>query len=427
MTVQTTAALAAVALSIAGLLSACVSAPPAPDDVALRTDLQRPTTPSLNARVLTDGGVLDWSFAASLDPALDRITRLESRYTLKIAETEEIRIGDTVSTSGLWGSAVRYAGVQYGTRIGLRENVLYSERLATSGIAVLPTTEEALFASLSERDNLLARQQLSLSGAPRINDDNALSLVARDSFGRTEAFSAPLVPPARLVKSGCSDFAIGIGKVREDYAFASNEYGPLFANTTIACAAPYGLTIEGHGEYLADQVAAFGVSVARHLGPIGTASLAIASSESHIGSGWLARIGLEHENRLFKVAARRHVQSRDFREVGNLWVEDPVVRRDLASVGLNLGERASVALAYAAQRTWQDERTDIVSLNQEMHVGLGSVVLTASHAFERDIGSSFFVQYNRPLGASANRARFDASDLDLVEVVVGKKRLFDGG
>lgn len=108
-------------------------------------------------------------------------------------------------------------------------------------------------------------------------------------------------------------------------------------------------------------------------------------------------------------------------------MEDPVVRRDLASVGLNLGERASVALAYAAQRTWQDERTDIVSLNQEMHVGLGSVVLTAGHAFERDIGSSFFVQYNRPLGASANRARFDASDLDLVEVVVGKKRLFDGG
>lgn len=424
--IEVRAALSAAALSIACVISGCVSAPPVPDDVALKTDLQKPKTPSINARVLTDSSVLDNSFAASLDPTVERVTRLESRYTLKVADAnEQIRIGDTVSTAGFWGSTVRYGGVQFGTRIEPREDVLYSQRLATSGMAVLPTAADVLFASMSERDNLLARQRLN--GTPRINDRNAVSFVASDSFGWTETFSAPLVPQARLVESGCRDFAVGIGKVREDYAFASNEYGPLFANTTFTCAAPFGLTIEGHGEYLADQVTALGIAVARQLGPIGTASLAVASSETEIGSGWLARIGFEHESSLVKFAIRTRLQSREFREVGTAWVEDPIMRRNLASVGLNVGDRASVALAYAAQTTWQDERADIVSLNQKMSVGRGSIVMTAGHSFAQNIGSSFFLQYKRPFGASASRVHFDASDLDLIEVAVGKKQLADGG
>ncbi len=421
------AALAA-AVCIVCATSGCVSAPSAPNDVAVKTDLQKPKQPSINARVLTDASVLDYSFAASLDPTVERVTRLESRYTLKLPDAQEqIRVGDTVSSAGSWGSTVRYGGIQFGTRTSPNDDVLYSERLATSGVAVLPTAADALFASMGSNESVLSRQSLSLSGAPKISDRNAVNFVARDSFGRSEALSAPLVSRARLVDSGCSDFAVGIGKVREDYAFTSNEYGPMFANTTVACAAPLGFTIEGHGEYLADQVAALGIGLARPLGAIGTASLAVASSETEIGTGWLARVGFEHQSSLLNFAVRTRLQSREFREVGTVWVEDPIMRRNLASVGVNVGERASVALAYAAQTTWQRERADILSLNQKMSVGRGSVVVTAGHSFAEEIGSSFFLSYKRPFGAPARRARFDASDLELIEIAVGRKQLSDGG
>jgi outer membrane usher protein len=428
MMVDVRATTALAVLSIAGVMAGCVSAPPAPKDVAVRTDLQKPKEPSINARVLTDASVIDSSFAASLDPTVERLTRLESRYTVKMSEAEEqLSIGDTVSSAGLWGSTVRYGGVQFGTRTAPNDDVLYSERLATSGMAVLPTAADALFASLSDNETVLSRQNLSLSGAPKFNDQNAVNFVARDSFGRSEAMSAPLVAQARLVDAGCSDFAVDLGKVREDYAFTSNEYGPLFANTTIACAAPLGFTIEGHGEYLADQVAALGVGLARRVGAIGTASVAVASSDTEIGSGWLARVGFEHQSSLFNFAVRSRVQSREFREVGNLWVEDPIMRRNLASVGVNVGESASLAVAYAAQTTWQQERADILSLNQKLSVGRGSVLMTAGHSFAEEIGSSIFLSYKRPFGAPARRARFDASDLELIEVAIGRKQVSDGG
>lgn len=427
MTFDLKAAAAVAALSIACATSGCVSTPPAPQDVAVKTDFQKPKEPSINARVLTDASVLDYTFAASLDPSADRVTRLESRYTINLSGAEEqLRIGDTVSTPGFWGSTVRYGGVQFGTRTKPREDVLYSERLATSGMAVLPTAADALFASISDTDTLLSRQSLSLSGAPKFNDQNAVNFVARDSFGRSEAMSVPLVSQTQLVESGCSDFAVGFGKVREDYAFTSNEYGPVFANTTVACAAPLGFTIEGHGEYLADQVSALGLGVARRLGPMGTASLAFASSATEIGSGWLARVGFEHQSSLLNFAVRTRMQSREFREVGNLWVEDPIMRRNLASVGVNVGEAASVAIAYAEQTTWARERADIFSLNQKMSVGRGSILVTAGHSFEEDIGSSIFLSYKRPFGTPAKRARFDASDLELVEVAVGKTQLSGG-
>src|SRR5688500_17334712 len=121
------AAATAVALSIAGVISGCAATPPAPQDIAVKTDLKKPKEPSINARVLTDASVLDYSFAASIDPTVERVTRLESRYTVNISEAEEqLRIGDTVSSAGFWGSTVRYGGLQFGTRTKPREDVLYS-------------------------------------------------------------------------------------------------------------------------------------------------------------------------------------------------------------------------------------------------------------------------------------------------------------
>src|SRR5688500_7434466 len=166
-----------------------------------------------------------------------------------------------------------------------------------------------MFASLADRDSELTAQDVA-------------------------TISAPTIASTRLVTAGCSDFSVGLGKVRRDYALLSNEYGPLFANTTVACAVPLGFTVEGHGEYLDDDVAAMGVGLARQVGPVGTASVAFASSRGVAGdSGWLARFGFEHSNPLFNVALRSQMQSREFRDIGAIRLADPIAQRDLASVG----------------------------------------------------------------------------------------------
>lgn len=384
------------ALSVA--LSACAAAPPAePEVVAVKADTLTPEYSSFNTRVLSDAAAVEHSFAASLDPQAETLTRLESTYTQQIGSDEQqsIRVGDTISSVGMWGSAVRYGGMQFGTRAGARADVIAVPRLATAGLAVLPTVADALFASMGDRSTSLAAQNVSIGGG---GGEGPWSLVAQDARGHSESIAAPMIAATRLVERGCSDFSVGFGKVRRDYALMSNEYGPLFANTTVACAAPLGFTVEGHGEYLADEVAALGLGFARQVGPLGTASVAFASSRAESGSGWLARFGFEHRNPLFNVAFRSHLQSREFREIGAVTLADPIMQRELASVGLNVTDRASLALAYATQTTWERERINLIALKQSVSVGRGSLSMSAGHSLADNFGSSLFISYKRPLG-----------------------------
>jgi len=376
-------------------LSACVAAPSDQlEPVAVHASKLTPEHSSFNARVLSDAVKVEHSFTASLDPKVEPLTRLESAYTQQIGSDsgQRIRVGDTVSTAGMWGSSVRYGGMQFGTRTGARADVITNSELATPGLAVLPTVEETLFTSLGDRSTELGEQDVA-------------SVVA------------PTIAATRLVAEGCSDFSVGIGKVRRDYALVSNEYGPLFANTTVACAVPLGFTIEGHGEYLDDDVAALGVGLARQVGPVGTASAAFASSRTVAGiSGWLARFGFEHSNELFNVALRSQIQSREFRDIGGVVLADPVMQRDLASVGLNVTNRTNLSLAYATQTTWERVRVDVIALKQSVSVGRGALSMSAGHSFSENFGSSLFLSYKRPLGLSTpTRSPIREFDLDTID------------
>lgn len=376
-------------------LSACVAAPSDElETVAVHASKLTPEHSSFNARVLNDAVKVEHSFTASLDPTVEPLTRLESAYTQQIGSdsAQRIRVGDTVSTAGMWGSTVRYGGMQFGTRTGARADVVTSSELASPGLAVLPTVEQSLFTSLQARNTDLAEQDVA-------------------------AVAAPTIASTQLVAAGCSDFSVGLGKVRRDYALLSNEYGPLFANTTVACAVPLGFTIEGHGEYLDDDVAALGVGLARQVGPLGTASAAFASSRTVAGSsGWLARFGFEHTNELFNVALRSQIQSREFRDIGGAVLSDPVMQRDLASVGLNVTDRTNLSLAYATQTTWERVRVDVIALKQSISVGRGALSMSAGHSFSENFGSSLFISYKRALGLSTPaRSPIREFDLDTID------------
>jgi outer membrane usher protein FimD/PapC len=390
-----------------------------PEEVAVKADTLSPEYSSINARVLNDASRVDYSFAASLEPNSENLTRLESRYTQSLGDEEQLRVGDTISTAGMWGSSVRYGGMQFGTASATRSDVISSERLATSGIAVLPTVADAWFATADNTQSLVSQQDLSVRGV-KVSGPNALSFVAKDALGRADSITAPMIATVPLAEgSGCGDFSVGVGKVRRDFAVASNDYGPAFANTTVTCGAPLGLTLEGHGEYLADEVAALGLGVARRFGTLGTASVAFASSRAEIGAGWLARFGFEHQNELFNFAVRSRIQSREFREIGSVVSDDPIVERNLASVGVNLGESSKLAVAYAVQTTWERERTNLLALSQSTRVGRGSVSMTAGHSLAENLGSSVFISYKRPFGAfGSRRSSVDEITLDLLDNVL---------
>ncbi|HEY6641686.1 hypothetical protein [Povalibacter sp.] len=384
----------------AWLVAGCAApAVRAPESVALKTRTFSAAYSSFNAQVLSDAGALDTSFRASLTRPEEMATRLESAYTYRFADShEQLRVGDSVSSSGMWGSAVRYGGMQYGTRTTTRSDVITTPDLATGGLAVLPTVADALLMT-GDPGSSLSQNNPSVTRAWRTGD-----LIARDALGRSMAIDAPLIASTRLAEPGCSDVSVGAGRVRRDYAITSNQYGPTFANTTVTCGLPLGFTVEGHGEYLADSVTAVGIGVARRLGSLGVASLAYASSQADIGTGWFAKLGFERQGDLFSIALRSRLQSREFRSVGALNTDDPIMQRDLASVGVNVIDGARLSVAYATQVTWSRERMNFIALQQSLNMGRGSLSMSAGHSLADNFGSSVFLSYKRPFGFGVRAA-----------------------
>ena len=408
-------------LALMNLSGCAVPAVSEPEAVAVRASSLNPAYSSVNAQVLSDAGKVDYSFAASLDPAIDTVTRLQSSYTQNLGAQESLRVGDAVSSVGMWGTTVRYGGMQFGTRTDTRDDVIDSGQLAASGMAVLPTVADALFASAGDAGTSLNQRNLSVHRSLPSGGEG-WNLAVRDALGHSQSIAGPMIASTRLVREGCSDFSVGLGKVREDYALTSNEYGPMFANTTVACGAPLGFTVEGHGEYLADQVAALGFGIARNIGLLGTASVAFAQSSAEDGSsGWMSKVGFDHANSLFNVMLRSRFQSREFRDIGSIALTDPIMQRDLASVGVKMTETASLSLAYATQTTWARERTNLIALKHSLGVGRGTMSMSAGHSLADNFGSSVFISYRRPFGfIRSSRATIEEFDLHMPQSLGGE-------
>jgi len=95
---------------------------------------------------------------------------------------------------------------------------------------------------------------------------------------------------------------------------------------------------------------------------------------------------------------------------------DPVMQRDLASVGLNVTNRTNLSLAYATQTTWERVRVDVIALKQSVSVGRGALSMSAGHSFSENFGSSLFLSYKRPLGLSTpTRSPIREFDLDTID------------
>lgn len=337
------------------------------------------TIPTSSGRFATSG------IAGDMDAA-DDFLRLESSWTVEREDApHRLRVGDTVSNPGAWGSAVRFAGVQFGTRFDLRADLLHTSRLPLAGIAIVPSALDAVLAANGALDESLLQRFGPFSGRPSVASANSLMFAAQDAVGRQTTFTKPLLAKHQSAQPGCEQFSIGVGRAREDYALVSDRYGPLFANSTVVCGTESGFTIEAHGEYLEDHAGIAGLNVLRAIPLLGSASVAVAASENAMGSGWLVLAGLEHSTQFLQMNVRARLQSPKFRELGSATAPDAVEQRWLATLGAKLGDSGSLAVAYASQKTFALRRTDIVTMTQSIELGRkGTISVVANRTVNDD-------------------------------------------
>ena len=202
-------------------------------------------TSQVDAAVVADDMKVTSTAIATLKTSNQSLTRLESAWTYDPDESRfRLRLGDSTSDAGHWGSAVRFAGLQWGTGLSPRQDLLDAPRLALSGASIVPTVADAMLGAVHSPSTSFTARGLS---AGKITPNGAgLALTARDAAGRSTSVTKSLVAKPRSVEEGCRSYSLSFGRLRENYGLDESTYGPVFANTTVACGLGDGRSIEAH-------------------------------------------------------------------------------------------------------------------------------------------------------------------------------------
>ena len=293
--------------------------------VDVKTGALSPEYSSFNATVVSDAGAVNQTFygvARSRSRAKPRVadaTRI-TRTPILSDDAEQAASRRCCQQRRHVGRPVRYGGVQFGTRCDARADVIASSELATSGLAVLPTVADAMFAAAGDPGESLAQQNLSVNRSWRTG-----SLTCERCFRPFRGHRCA---------DDCDDAARG------------ERVAPISPSARARCGAtmrsPATNTVPRSRTppWLAARRSASRSKVTANISPTkwrrsGSASHArwvrwapprcrYASSRAAEGTqGWLARVGFEHQNDLFSVALRSRLQSREFREVGGVALDRP--------------------------------------------------------------------------------------------------------
>lgn len=329
-----------------------------------------------NAAVADQVGETHASFAASADPRFGALTRLESGWGFHFSDSRtRMRIGDATSYPGTWGQAVRFGGIQIGTLQGTRADIIASPLLGSAGLAVLPSTGDVLGDNLRDA----ATRRASFTGVmPQANKPGNVSLALSDALGRTSIVSQPLFQSIALMPHGQSDYSFEAGRVREDFARRSDDYGSWMVSGTYRYGLGKAATVDAHAATIENEVSVVGVGVAEKVGSLGLLSANMATSRTPESSGWLARAGYEVNVNQINFALRSRLQSASYQDLrANVGVE-PLRERTLASAGLSVPHVGNVSVAGVTQRFNGSEREDLVAVGHSVPVGFGGSLSTAA-------------------------------------------------
>jgi outer membrane usher protein len=321
--------------------------------------------------VFAGAGVLTNTAVARYGDGFDQLVRLDTTYTRDFPATlDTLNLGDAISDGGSWGNAVRYAGVRWSRNFGLRPDLLTTPLLATAGTATVPSTVDVFVNNHLVTSNQLPPGPFIIDRLPTVSGTGDVSVVVRDALGREQVITQSFYSSTTLLAPGLTQYSINLGKIRDNYAIESNDYGPMLGEASYRRGITDGITLEGHAEYLSGDAHAAGLNAAFGIGHFGVVNVTAANGGDASGSGWLSGVGFEHRDSGISLVASTLWASGDFAQVGEPL--DPAMRmrqRSLLQTGVSTGHVGSLSLAYVRQ-TYRDSPTQqTLGLTQSIRIG----------------------------------------------------------
>jgi len=222
-------------------------------------------------------------------------------------------VGDTISRAGSYGASVRMGGLQYKTDFSTAPLLITYPSTNVGGTAVVPSTVDVFIGNARAYSTEVRPGAFSVQNLPVPVGAGNVRVVVRDVFGKESTAVVPYVRYDSMLKQGLHDFSYEAGLLRRDYALRSNAYSDFAAVATHRYGVTDWLTVEGHGEAMADKGNLGGV-VQVTMPVLGLAGVGGAVSRGD-GTGKLGKAFFQRIEPNWSVGAGAQQQSKNYVDV----------------------------------------------------------------------------------------------------------------
>lgn len=290
--------------------------------------------------------------------------RLETTFTRNLPDSNRtLRLGDSITRTGLWGRGVYFGGVQWGTNYALTPGFLTQPIPVVSGVSAAASTVELYVNDVLRQTSRVPAGPFAIDNTAALTGSGEARMVVRDILGREVVITQPFFTNINLLARGLSDWSVEAGSLRRDLGLANGHYGPPFASGTWRLGLNDKLTLESRGETTAAMQAG-GVGLVAGLPGdlLGKAALA-ASRTSQAGAGRQWVLGLErqwlHSSTYFQAQGASH----GFRSLGLDDKQLPIKLQWAANYSQSVADRGAFSLAVAAISRFDAPKVTTVTAN----------------------------------------------------------------
>jgi outer membrane usher protein len=345
-------------------------------------------------------GVLTGTMVANVEPRQRQIARLDTTWTRDFPDRmATLRVGDSISSPGGWGRAVRFGGVQFGTNFGTQPMLVTTPLLAAQGEAVVPSTVDVFVNGRPVASESVPPGPFSIDHLPVLTGAGQLQVVVTDALGRQQVLTQPYYSGTSLLRPDLAEYSFELGSIREDYGLHSFAYGDMLGVASYRRGITDTLTAGARAEAQANGIYALGADAAWQAGMAGIVNAQVAAGGDSSGAGFLAGLGIEHSGDRFSAFAQTQYASRSFVQSGMADLLYKPRQRTFAGMGFDFGRRGNLQAAYGLQSFYDSATVQTLGLSYSLSIGaLGYLGLFASHSIADQQDTSLLLNWTLALG-----------------------------
>lgn len=328
-----------------------------PDEI----DFSRSLSVNLDARLFSPWFTASTSsYYSRSEGEEDDFIRLESRIDIDSTEgVWRLRVGDSFTGGPIWLRPFRFGGVQWMRDFSLRPDIVTTPMPSLDEGIGLPSTVDLFVNGVQRYSNAVDPGAVRVTDLPIVSGVNSVSLVITDQAGRRTQVFLPLYSSPLLLADGMSLFNFEAGVARQNYSVTSADYEGDFASGAVSYGLSGQLTVTGHAG-VARDFGSVGLGVTFPVADLLLFDGALLYSEGPEDEGWGYYISAERISQRFSFSGY-YVESHGYRDLADLFGYLSFQRRAVASVGVNLGPAGQVNIAYAMQRGFNGDQSNVVS------------------------------------------------------------------